>query len=357
MQEPMRRVLERVERGRRGLPRPQVLVSAGGDEFAWGERGRRFHTASVGKIMTATRAFQLHEQGRLALDDPLTRLLPAGELAGLFVVDGVDRAREVTARQLLTHTSGVADYFEGRTTQPTRFADALADEPGKRWTPAELLDYTRRYQRPVGVPGSRFSYSDTGYVLLGRVIEEAGGGSLGAQLHEGILGPAGMDDSCLLFHTVPGGAASPPRPAEVLDIAPLWLGGSEMSRAEALSCDWGGGGVVSTLDDLVSFARAWQAGALIGAEARAVMGEEQAGFRPGIRYGAGAMRLRYGGFSPFLAGMPRPVGHIGVSSTHLFWFPEHDLRIAMNFHSTREMIRSFRAHIDLVRIGLRSLAR
>ncbi len=71
MEDAMRRVMTRAERRRRGMPSPQVLVRAPGLEFAWGDRAQRFHAASVGKSMTATRAFQLVERGRLRLDAPV----------------------------------------------------------------------------------------------------------------------------------------------------------------------------------------------------------------------------------------------------------------------------------------------
>ena len=137
---------------------------------------------------------------------------------------------------------------------------------------------------------------------------------------------------------------------QVVDIAPLWLGRDELSRAPSLSCDWGGGGVVTTLDDLARYTRAWSDGSLIGAESRARMRDMRHRFRPGIRYGAGLMELRYEGFSPFLRRMPRPVGHIGVTATHAFTVPERGIRLAMNLHSTREMIRSFRVQIRLMQL-------
>lgn len=352
MEKRMRRVLQRVEKRRRGLPSPQVLVRSGDCTFSWGERDRPFHAASVGKMFTATRVLQLVETGRLALDAPLTSLLPAAEIAGLFVIDGVDRAREVTPLHLLSHTSGVADYFGGPSSAPMTFAKTVTADLDHRWTPAELLDYSRVHQRPIGAPGRRFSYSDTGFVLLGRILEEAGGASLEAQLYEGLFAPAGMDDSYLLFPWTPDERACGRNSAAELEIAPLWLDGVDLSRATSLSCDWAGGGVVSTLDDLVAFTTAWTGGSLMNDSSRAVMGEARHRFRAGIRYGAGAMQLRYAGFSPLLAGMPSPVGHIGVTATHMFTFPARDLHIAMNFHSTREMVRSFRTHIELVRIAL-----
>lgn len=200
----LRRTTDRAERRRRALPEPQVLITAPGFEFAAGDRHRRFHSASVGKMMTATLAFDLAERGLLDLEAPLAALVPASDYTGLFENDGQDAAPPVTPMHLLTHTSGVADYFEGVNDTRESFIDRVTQNPDVRFTPADLVDYSRAHQRPVGRPGEQFHYSDTGYVLLGRVIEEAGRASLGEQLHRRIFGPAGMDASCLMFHTLPG---------------------------------------------------------------------------------------------------------------------------------------------------------
>lgn len=343
------------ERRRLGLPAPQVLVRAPGIEFAWGERDRRFHAASVGKMLTATLAYQLAERGRLDLDAPLPALLPASEIAGLFVREGADAAAAVTPRHLLTHTSGAADYFEGPNDTGESFAARIVRRQDERFTPADLLAFSRDHQRPVAAPGQRFSYSDTGFVLLARVIEEAGAASLGAQLHQRILAPAGMDASCLMFHTLPGGATSAADPGEVLDLAPILIDGVDLSRAASLSCDWGGGGVVTTVDDLRRFAAAWHGGALLGEASRASMSTIAHRFRSGIHYGAGLMQLRYGGFFPLLAGLPRTVGHLGVTGVHLFSDPARDLTIVLNLHSTAEMTRSFQLHIRILQRVLRAL--
>ena len=344
------RWLVRIQKGRKQLPAPQVRVHSPslGIDYSHGERERAFHAASIGKLMTATLIAQLADEGKLSLDAPITGLLPAAELAGLFVFDGIDRAGEGTTRQLLSHTSGIADYFEGK---PRTFAATIARDRDQLWQPAELLDYTRTHQHPIAAPGATFGYSDTGYILLGRIIEETTGSDFGSHLHERIFTPLGMDRSCLLWRTVPGGAASESgSPADDLQLAPLWLGRDELSRARSLSCDWAGGGIATTVDDLITFQRALHSGQLIPISTVASMAIPQHRFRPGILYGEGMMTLRFSGFSPFLRGFDEPIGHIGVLSTHLFYHRQSDAHVVLNFHSTTEMIRSFRAHILIAQL-------
>ncbi|MDY0908301.1 serine hydrolase domain-containing protein [Microbacterium sp. CFBP9034] len=353
--EDLHTIAARFARKRRDLPEPQVLVSAPGLHVTSGDRRRRFHSASVGKMLTATLAFQLAESGRLDMTAPLTSLLPRDEIDGLFVGAGAAGAASVTPLQLLTHTSGVADYFEGPNDTSRSFTARVTADRDELFAPRDLIAFSRAHQRPVGAPGERFSYSDTGYVLLARLIEESGGASLGAQLHERILGPAGMDASCLLFHTLPGGGASTASdPGAALDIAPILVDGVDLSRARSLSCDWGGGGLATTLDDLHRFAGAWHGGALIGGGSRARMTRIEHRFRSGIHYGAGVMQLRYPGFFPLLVGLPRTIGHLGVTGVHLFSDPERDITLVLNLHSTREMTRSFQLHIQLLQRVLRA---
>lgn len=133
-----------------------------------------------------------------------------------------------------------------------------------------------------------------------------------------------------------------------LEIAPILVDGVDLSRARVLSCDWGGGGVITTLDDLHRFARAWHRGELIGTESRDRMTDIRHRFRAGIHYGAGLMELRYAGFFPLLRGLPRTIGHLGATGVHLFTDPDRGITIVLNLHSTQEMTRSFQLHIRLL---------
>lgn len=347
-----------VTRRRGALGAPQVAVRSPrlGVDYRFGDQERRFHVASIGKTFTATLVMQLVEAGAFSVDTPVSALLPHAELRGLFAAtsdDGADVAAGATVHHLLTHTSGVADYFEGPVTSGPTLLDLVVDEPDRFWTPAELLDFSRERQRPVGRPGERFLYSDTGYVLLGRLLEEATGRAFHELLHERIFTPLGMADSALLFHSRPArdvaASGSPASTGESpgTDIAPFWLGTREVSTYTSISCDWAAGGVISTPGDLAEFSRALHGGELVGADSLAYLGEMRNRFRRGIHYGAGMMQVRFEGFMPLLRGLPRPVGHIGILATHLFHDPVHDADIVLNFASTREMTRSFRSLIAI----------
>jgi len=325
-------------RARKGLPAPQVLVRAPGFEYTSGARALPFHAASVGKLATAALVMQEVEAGRLALTSAVDTLLPEAEVRGLFAAPGT------TLEQLLAHTSGTPDYFEGRVSTGPKFIDLVTREPDRRWEPADLLGFSRDRQKPVAEPGRKFAYSDTGFVLLGRILEEHTGRSFTALLHERVFAPAGMGDSVLWLRE--------PGPAE---IAPAWLDRTEISRFASITCDWAGGGIVTTLDDLAALVTALSDDTLLRTDTWASMTRARNRFRPGIRYGLGAMELRFEGFMPLLRGLPRPVGHIGVLGVHAFVDPANGATVILNFHSTREMVASFQSHIRIQQ-GLARLA-
>ena len=128
-----------------------------------------YQSGSVGKQFTAAAVVMLAEQGRLSLDDPITRFLPEGP-AGW---------RRVTIRHLLTHTSGIADYTDST-------LDVRRD-----YTEGDLVRLAAR-QALEFAPGDRWSYSNTGYVLLGIIIHRVAGMFYGDFLRDHVFRPLGM---------------------------------------------------------------------------------------------------------------------------------------------------------------------
>lgn len=327
------------------MPDPQILVRAPGVKIEFGDVGLPFHAASVGKLATAVLVTMLIEEGRANFHTPIGALVPSTDIVGLPAAVGVDVARDVTLDHLLSHTSGLPDYFDppGRM-QTACSRTAVVADPDRRWTPTALLDEVRRL-RSVGRPGARFHYSDTGYILLGRIVEEAFGQSFANCLRTRIFEPTGM-----MRTSTPYDATLIPDDLAELDVAPAWLGKHELSRTHCLSLDWAGGGLVSTVEDLVRFQRALHAGGLIAPENVRRMEQPRHRFHRGIHYGAGSMTLKFGEFFPLLRGLPHPTGHLGVTGTHLFYYPQHKAHVVLNYHATQQMRHSFQAHIVIAQM-------
>jgi CubicO group peptidase (beta-lactamase class C family) len=137
-----------------------------------------FHLASVGKQFTALAVLILLEKGKLDLDDPVEKYLP--ELANF--------GNGVTIRRLLNHTSGIPDAYSGK------LYDALMQRSA-RPTNADLLMVLSTADGLLFDPGFQFEYSNTGYDVLGALIERVSGESYPDFLEENIFGPLGMKNT------------------------------------------------------------------------------------------------------------------------------------------------------------------
>ncbi len=135
-----------------------------------------FRIASITKLFVAATILRLHEQHRLAVTDTIMAYI-SPETAGQLRRAGYDPA-VIRIDQLLTHSSGMADH----TTEPGFLAATLV-AGGHHWTRAAQLDILAR-QKPLGAPGVAFHYSDSGYVVLGEIIERATGKPLAAAVRE-----------------------------------------------------------------------------------------------------------------------------------------------------------------------------
>ncbi len=135
-----------------------------------------FHAGSIGKNFTATLVLQLAEEGVLSLDDPIGEWLP----------DYPNVDPTITIRQLLNHTGGVFNV-----TKHDEFWEEVFTNPTRVWTYEEtILTYV---QEPDFAPGEGWEYSNSGYLLLGIIIENATGSDVATELRSRFLEPLGMN--------------------------------------------------------------------------------------------------------------------------------------------------------------------
>jgi D-alanyl-D-alanine carboxypeptidase len=203
-----------------------------------------FRTASVTKTFTAAAMLRLVEEDELSLGDSIADHLPTGLVQRIAVIDHRSYGRRITIRQLLNHTSGVYDYA----TDPGWRTDVLAD-PQRLWRPRELVHVAIRSGAPYFRPGRGFHYSDTGYVLLGLIIEHVTRLPLAEAYRELLpIAELGLD------HTYLEGRE--PTPADTGDRAHQYIDEIDTTSWNPSFDNFGGGGLVSTAGDLDSFIRA-----------------------------------------------------------------------------------------------------
>lgn len=238
----------------------------------------RFNLASMGKMFTAVAIMQLAEAHKISLDEPAGKYLP--DYPNKAVRDSV------TIRQLLTHTSGLGNFWE-----------ALDKVPFQHYR--TIQDYLPLFaaQPLLFKPGARLLYSNTGYMVLGLVIEAVTGQNYFDYVTAKVFRPAGMDHTGFSAldevnaNTAIGFTRSTDRPG-------AWLNNNYTGVIKGLPA----GGCYSTADDLLRFAAALTRGRLLNAASLTEMTAGKFPYERG-RYGLGFVEEQVNGH--------RIIGHSG----------------------------------------------
>ncbi len=197
--------------------------------------------ASNTKTFMAAAILRLWEEGRLDLDDPIAGHLP-NDFVRMLEADGY-HPDTITIRHLLTHTSGLFDYAGSEA-----FDARIGANVRHRWTRAEQLEGAMDWGDPYGKPGEVYGYSDTGYILLGEILERVTELPMGTALRDLV----GYDDLGLSSTWL---ETKEPRPPGVPDRAHQYEGIDDTYRWHPSLDLYGGGGLVSTVGDLARFMR------------------------------------------------------------------------------------------------------
>jgi D-alanyl-D-alanine carboxypeptidase len=271
--------------------------------------GMRFLIASVSKTFTSIAVQKLAEENKLSLDDPIERWLPFN------LVEKIPNSRVITVRQLLDHTSGIADY------------DELSIIIREYQDPDVPVTYqTAMWQginaSPLYPPGTNYTYSNVNYILLTLIIDNASGVPYEDYVTRNIFVPVGMNDTFIHeTNHIPGPhmtATQRGANGTFLDVSDLYV-----------QFDRGAGDIVSTPADLNRFHRALREGKLISTSSFTTMQKPspQSGEQG---YGLGYMT----GFNA--ASNLTLQGHGGGypgSFTLWDYLPEKDTYITLNLNS------------------------
>ena len=205
----------------------------------------KFNLGSMNKMFTAVAIAQLAQRGKLSFDDPIGKYLSSDWLEG-------DVTDEVTIRHLLTHTSGLGSYFNATFMDSSRALYRAVED----YKPLVAGD------RPAFEPGTQWSYSNTGFLLLGAILERVTGRSYFDYVGDNIYKPAGMvnTDCYEMDKPVPNLAIGYSR--ETTEKGPEWT--NNLFKHVVKGGPAGGG--FSTVEDLFRFATALRSHRLLSRE-------------------------------------------------------------------------------------------
>lgn len=192
---------------------------------------QRFRIGSITKTFVAALVLRLVGDDKLRLDDTIERWLP-----GL-----VPRGETITLRDLLSHTAGLFDYVED---------DRVLRDHDRRWQPRELVSLAVAHPPERLPPGRSFAYSSTNYVVLGLIVEKAGGAPLARQLRDRLFTPLGLRRTSFVPGEVRGSHVHGHRPPSHQGVV---TGPPADTSAEPAWWTWAAGAIVSTAGDLHRF--------------------------------------------------------------------------------------------------------
>lgn len=226
----------------------------------------KFNLGSMNKMFTAVAVAQLAEQGKLSFDDPLAKFVPE--------FPDKESAQKIKIKHLLTHTSGLGSYFNREFWQASRDRFRTVDE-FMELAKGETLQFE---------PGTKTAYSNTGFLVLGKVVEKASGQNYFDYVREHIYKRAGMtgSDSFDLDRVNPNLAVGYQK--EYTDAGVTFRNNV---FAHVIRGGPAGGGY-STAEDLLRFDQALRSGRLVGADyVKQLLAPKPELSSPGYGYGFG----------------------------------------------------------------------
>ncbi len=280
----------------------------------WSDTARRvrldpdqpLRIASNTKTYVAAAVLRLVERGTLKLSDPLADHLPAN-LNAMLVGDGYATDR-MTLEQVLSHRSGLNEH-----PAVGSYGAAVFASPKKRWTREEQVRWLVDSLQPIGAPGERYRYSDTGYILLGAILERHAGKNVGLAVRE-LVGFRHLGLVRTWFETLE------PEPANVGPRVHQYLSGADSYDFDPSFDLYGGGGIDAPLEEMGGFLEALLSGRVFARSATLnTMLKARSPDRGG--YGLGIFQTDTLGHHGY--------GHAGFWGTIGYYFPAERLTVAV----------------------------
>lgn len=294
-----------------------------------------YFIASTTKLFTTAIILKLRANGKLRLDDNISQYIEKSILSGLHFFNGKDYSEVLTIRHLLSHTSGLPDYFQGKGISRSSLENEITAGNDQFWSFEQSIERTKQ-MKPLFVPGTKrkANYSDANFQLLGRIIEHITHKSYSENCKELIIQPLGLTHTYLYQNST--------------DKTPktLFYKSNELNIPKAMSSFGADGGMVSTSSDMLTFIEAFFMGKIFPKDDISELQVWNRIFFP-MKSGIGIHLFKLPWIFNPTGAVPYFIGHSGLSGALAYYSPKENIFVVGTVNQVAHPDISFRTMIKL----------
>ena len=299
-----------------------------------------YFIASTTKLFTTAIILKLRSESKLNLNDKISIYIDESILTGLHIYKGKDYSEELTIRHLLSHTSGLPDYFQGKGTNGKSLENEIIEGNDQFWTFEQSIERTKK-MAPLFAPGTKgkANYSDANFQLLGKIIETITYKSYSENCQEFIIQPLGLAKTYLY--------------QDSSDKTPktLYYKSNELNIPKAMTSFGADGGMVSTSTDMLVFIEAFFTGRLFPLTYISELQQWNKIFFP-MRSGIGIHLFKLPWLFNPTGSVPYFIGHSGLSGALAYYSPEENIFVVGTVNQVAHPDISFKT---MIKLALRAL--
>ena len=297
-----------------------------------------FYIASTTKLFVTAIIMQLRASQQLTLNDPLNKYFDSTILKGLHIYKGQEYSYGITIKQLLSHTSGLPDYFEDKNKDGKSLVDDLMKGNDQYWTFEDIVNRCKQLPS-LFAPGTpnKAHYSDLNFQLLGKIIEKITGMTFDENVNIRIIKRLQLNGTYMYRDSLDK------RPI------PFYYTNHPLLIPKAMTSVGPDGGMISTTKDLLVFIENFFKGAIFPVEYIEPMKKWNPIFFP-LESGIGIHRFRLPRMMDPFNAVPELVGHSGLSGTLAYYSPKDDLFIVGTVNQVAYRSTSFQLAIKLIQV-------
>ena len=299
-----------------------------------------YFIASTTKLFVTAIILNLKSKGKLRLTDKISNYLNADIMRGLHVLKGVDHADQLTINHLLSHTSGIPDYFQKKGPNGKSLEDEITAGNDQDWTFEQAIARSKKMPASF-VPGKKGKahYSDTNFQLLGKIIENITQQSFASNCLVMICTPLELTQT-YVYHD-----ASDQSPT------PLYYKSETLHIPKAMASFGADGGVVSTSGEMLTFIEGFFAGKLFPQDYIEGLMKWNRIFFP-LSSGVGIHKVKLPWIFNPSGAVPELFGHSGLSGALAFYGASKNIYISGTVNQVAHPEISFRTMIRLIQKAL-----